>query len=205
VRCPLILALTLGVIATSSAERLITIPLGRKIPFGAVEIDSLFEISNGDTWDRYIGFGITPDFELDYHGERIDQGPMRDTFDLSYNYLPPITDQLPGISFGVEDALNRTVEGRRYYLVTTWRESAENVGGGGGPLELTLGIAQGSQLKPLIGASLPLGENAGLLVEDDGYYLSAGFELHAPKSGLAGRLIVRNQEVLVGANLSLRF
>jgi len=201
----MLLALSLGVASTAVADRLITIPLGRKIGFDEFTVDSFVELSNGDSLDRFVGIGITQDFELDYHGERIDDGPMRDTIDFSYNYLPPIIDQLPGISVGVEDVLNRTSEGRRYYLATTWESSADNIGSGNLPVELTLGIAQGVELKPFVGASLPLGTNANFLVEHDGYRLSTGFEFHAPKSGVAARVFVRDQEVLVGANLTLRF
>jgi len=205
VRCPLLLALSLGIASVAVADRLITIPLGRKIPFDDFKFDTFIDLSNGQTWDRFVGFGLTPDFEIDYHGERIDKGPMRDTLDFSYNYLTPVINQSPGISVGVQDALNRTAERRRFYVATTWRQAVDNIGNGNLPMEITLGVAQGLELKPFVGVSLPIAESVKLLVEHDGYKLATGIEFRASKSGFGARLIVRDQEMMVGANLILRF
>src|SRR5579862_7670689 len=62
VRCPLLLALSLGIASVAVADRLITIPLGRKIPFDDFKFDTFIDLSNGQTWDRFVGFGLTPDF-----------------------------------------------------------------------------------------------------------------------------------------------
>ncbi|MFI5385297.1 MAG: hypothetical protein ACHQ50_04165 [Fimbriimonadales bacterium] len=204
-RRPLLIAILLGIASTALPDRLITIPLGRKITFDTFKIDGFAELSNLGTWDRFVGFGISPEFEVDYHGERIDSGPTRDTLDLSYNYVTPIMNQSPGISVGVQDALNRMRGGRRFYVAATWRQAVDTIGTGNLPLEATLGVSQGSRTLPLVGVSLPFSQDLRLLAEDDGVRIASGIEFRLFKNALGVRLIVRDQDVMVGANLTLRF
>src|SRR5579862_6276184 len=163
VRYLLCLALAFGLATGAFADRLITIPLGRKVLFDDFKFDSFIEMSSGRTWDRYVGFGLTRQIEIDYHGEKIDHGPMRDTFDFSYNYLAPIMNQSPGISVGIQDALNRTQNGRRAYIAATWRQSVDDIGHGNLPLEATLGYSQGSSGAGFVGVSIPLSEQVRFL------------------------------------------
>jgi hypothetical protein len=205
VRVPLSLALSLACASLCAADRLITIPLGRKIPFQNVKFDSFTELSSADSWDRFIGIGISPEFELDYHGERFRGGKMQDTFDFSYNYVAPIMNQAPGISVGVEDMLNRTVEGRRVYLAATWRMSVDSIGRGNLPLDATIGVSQGSRALPFVGVSIPFAQDLRFLVEDDGTRIATGFEWRGFGNMVGAKLFVRDQAVMVGANLTLRF
>jgi len=205
VRFPLLLALALSVVASAAADRLITIPTGRKIPFMDIKFDSFADLSAAKNWDRFVGIGVSPEIELDYHGERFAGGPMKDTFNASYNYVPPITNQSPGLSIGVQDILNRTREGRRYFIAATWRESVDNVGSGNLPMDVTIGVSQGARALPMVGVNLPVSERFRLLVEHDGFRLAAGLEYRALKNAFGARVIVRDQSVMVGANLTLRF
>ena len=204
-RFPLLLALTLGVASACLADRVITVPMGRKIPFRSFKIDSFAELSRARTWDRFVGVGVTPEIEVDYHGERVGGGPIRDTFDFSYNYVSPLINQAPGISVGVQDVLNRTRDGRQVYLAVTWRQAADNIGMGNVPFEVTLGISQGRRLLPLVGVNLPLTESLRLLAEDNGMRIASGIEFRALNNALRLRLIVRDQDVMAGATLTLRF
>jgi hypothetical protein len=205
VRTPLILALVLGAASLATADRLITIPLGRKVPFDNFKFDTFIEMSSGRTWDRYIGFGLTHEIEIDYHGEKIDHGPMRDTFDLSYNLISPLVNQAPGISAGVQDVLNRTRNGRRVYIATTWRQAVDNVGKGNLPFETTLGVSEGHDVRPFVGVSIPLSDQVRFLTEHDGFRIATGFEYKAFKNAFSARLIYRDQDVMFGANLTLKF
>lgn len=195
----------MGVAPICGADRLITIPLGRKIPFMNLKLDTFSELSRSRTWDRFIGFGVTPEIEADYHGERIDDGPMRDTLDLSYNYVAPIINQSPGISLGVQDLLNRTRNGRQFFVATNWRMAVDTIGKGNLPLDVTLGISQGSRALPLVGVSIPFAQDLRLLAEDDGVHIASGIEFRSSNNQFGARLIVRDQDVMVGANLTLRF
>jgi hypothetical protein len=205
VRPILFLALTLGLVSRSCADRLISIPLGRKIPFEMFKIDSFVELSHGRTWDRFLGVGLTPDIEIDYHGERRAGGPMRDTFDASYTYLTPIINQSPGISLGVQDGLNRTADGRRFYLALTFREAVDNIGNGNLPLEATIGVFMGPRTAGFVGVSIPFSDALRLLAEHDGTRISAGLEYRALKDTFGLRILTRDSEVMLGANLRLRF
>jgi hypothetical protein len=205
VRRLLFLTLLLGVASISCADRLITIPLGRKIPFQNFKLDSFMDLAHGRAWDRFLGVGVSPEIEVDYHGERIDGGQMRDSFDFSYNYVPPILNQSPGISVGVLDALNRTNDHRKLYLAATWRMAVDNIGNGNIPMDATLGISYGRQTLPFVGVSAPFTENLRLLVEDDGVRIAAGLELRTLSNHLGLRAFVRGQSVMVGASLTMRF
>jgi hypothetical protein len=198
------LALTLAA-ATSFADRVITVPMGRKIPFGVFKLDTFFELSHSRSFDRWLGVGISPEIELAYHGERIDGGPVRDTIDISYNYVTPLTNQSPGISAGIQDVANRTRDGRQLYLAVTWRTAADNIGMGNVPFDVTLGIAQGDRTHPFVGVSMPFSESLRLLVESNGNRIASGVDLRLFNSAFAARLVIRDQDVMVGANLTLKF
>lgn len=199
-------ALSLLVLAASaSADRLITIPLGRKIPFHQIKFDTFAELSRARSLDRFVGIGVTPEIELDYHGERIDGGPLRDTFDASYNLVAPFTGLTPGISVGLQDGLNRTRNGRRAYLAVTFRNPVDNIGNGNLPLDVTLGISQGDRTRPFLGVSIPMSESLRLQVEHDGYRIASGLEYRLFEDAFGARLIVRDQDVMAGLNFRLKF
>lgn len=203
-RSSLLLALTL-VATTSFADRVITVPMGRKIPFGEFKFDAFQELSRARSFDRWLGVGVSPEIELAYHGERINGGPVRDTLDFSYTYISPLTNQSPGISAGVQDVANRTRDGRRIYVAVTWRTAADNIGSGNVPMDVTLGVAQGSRTLPFVGVSLPFSDSLRLLVESNGNRIASGLDLRLFNSAVAARLVVRDQDVMVGANVTLRF
>jgi hypothetical protein len=179
--------------------------MGRKIPFRTFKIDTFYELSNGRTFDRWVGVGVTPEIEFDYHGERIGGGPVRDSFDVSYNYVTPLMNQSPGISVGIQDVPNRTRDGRRFYLAATWRIAADNVGMGNVPFDVTLGVSQGERTLPFVGVSMPFTEALRGLAESNGSRIAVGVDLRLFKSAFAGRFVVRDRDVMVGANLSLKF
>jgi hypothetical protein len=199
------MALAFALVAASRADRVITVPMGRKIPFGTFKIDTFLELSRARSFDRWIGVGVSPEIELAYHGERVNGGPVRDTLDVSYNYVTPLTNQSPGISAGIQDVANRTRDGRQVYVAVTWRTAADEIGMGNVPLDVTLGIAQGDRTHPFVGASMPLSESLRLLVESNGNRIASGIDLRLFKSALAGRLVIRDRDVMVGANLTLKF
>lgn len=204
-RAPLVLTLTLGVAAISFADRVITVPMGRKVPFRSFKIDTFYELSRARSFDRWVGIGISPEFEVAYRGERINGGEVRDSLDIAYNYVTPLTNQAPGISVGVQDVANRTRDGRRFYLAVTWRTAADNIGMGNVPFDVTLGLSQGDRTLPFVGVSMPFTENFRGLAESNGNRIATGFELRLFRNAFAGRLIIRDQDVMVGATLNLKF
>jgi hypothetical protein len=205
VRVPLILALSLGIAGLAVADRLITIPLGRKVPFGRVKLDSFMELSPSHACDRFIGVGVSPEIEIDYHGEGSKNGPNRDTLDFSYNYVTPITNQSPGLSVGLRDIANRTRQGRQFYLAATWRMAVDTVGRGNLPLEATIGFMQGSRALPFVGVSIPFSDDLRFQVEDDGTRIAVGVEWRGFSNLVGVRAFVRDQRGFVGANLTLKF
>jgi hypothetical protein len=205
VRFPLLLALALASAPLAYADRVITIPTGKKVPYRTVKFDTFIELSGGRSWDRYIGVGVSPEIEIAYHGEKFSGSGERDTLDFSYNYVSPIINASPGISVGVLDVLNRTQDGRRLYIAATFRQAVDNVGMGNLPLEATIGLSQGRRMLPLVGVSVPLSDALRMLVESDGMRISAGSEVRLLNNKLGARLFVRERTVMVGANLTLKF
>ncbi len=193
------LALTTG---TASADRLITIPLGRKVTYRTMRLDSFAEIAHGRTIDYYLGLGVTPDIEFAIKGEKLPGGSLRSTFDISYNYIAPIVNQAPGISVGVQDVLNQTRDHVRVYAAITWRIGLDT---GNVPLETTLGVAQGRRLTPFVGVQLPFSDTFRLLAEHNGYRVAAGIEVRAFRNKFGARLLFRDEDTMLGANLTLRF
>jgi hypothetical protein len=205
VRFPLLLAAVFACVSAAYADRLITIPVGKKIPFRTVKFDTFIELSGGHSWDRYIGVGVSPEIELAYHGERFAGNAATDTLDFSYNYVSPIMNASPGISVGVLDTLNRTRDGRKLYVAATWRLAVDNIGMGNLPLDATIGFSQGSRALPLVGVSIPVSEALRMLVESDGLRIAAGLEVRGFKNMVGARLFVREQTIMVGGNLTLKF
>ncbi len=197
--------LALSVFGWASADWLIGIPIGRKIPYRQVKVDFLSELSRSRSLERRIGVGITPELEVDYHGERLNGGTLRDTLDAQYNFIAPFTGTAPGISFGILDALNRTADGRRVYAVVTFRNAVDNIGNGNLPLDVSLGVSQGDRARAFVGVSLPLSDNLRAQVEHDGFRLSSAIEYRLFDNALGARIAVRETDVLVGANFTLRF
>ncbi len=186
------------------AERLIEIPTGTKIPFGAVRFERVQPLGGGREGESLLGLGIGLSFDTELR--LVDRGGGRQigTFDFAYNYVTPFMGLTPGISFGVQDALSRSERGRRYFAALTYRDPAQAIGGEL-PLDLTLGFFYGrDRSTPFIGVSMPFAEPMRLLMEHDGLELRAGVELR-PLPGLRGRVIFSDRSVLTSLGYMLRF
>jgi hypothetical protein len=196
----LIPLLAFGCIA--HADRLISIPTARKLPFGTVSFEGMSEV-RGRTVEHYLDVGIGTSFELEAHSQRWLSGPTVGTFDVDYSYLAPIPDLAPGISLGVQDALDRTVQRRRYYAAITFRNIFET-SDGEVPADITLGAFLGHQSGAFVGVALPFSKAVWLLAEHDGYRISSGLELR-PTAWASARLIFRDQQTLFDLKLVHRF
>jgi hypothetical protein len=154
--------------------------------------------------EHYLGVGLTTSWELEVRSQNLGLPTAQTTFDLTYNYLSPLTNLTPGFSIGVQDVINKTAEGTRPFIAITFREGFQVVNGEF-PADLTLGMSfVQKRLYPIVGASIPFSEGVRLMAEHDGFRISAGFELK-PIKPLALRFIVRERSSLFGFTFQARF
>ena len=202
VRVPLA-ALVLVLAAAASADRLIRIPTGKKLLSSTFRIEIMTEPSRDRTLG-WVGAGIGQSFDLELTGESFDSNRVDSSFDFSYNYLVPITDFMPGLSFGVQDGLGVTERGRSLYMAITFRLGNYGEHNQDVPTELTIGFWDRKEGVAFGGVSLPFSEHLKLLVEHDARHLTAGFEL-SPLDGGSFRFLFRKSQVLIGLRISQRF
>lgn len=184
----------LALSAGAFADNLINIPIGRKVPYGTIRFEGLFQQSDLKLFLGHIDYGIDSNFDSrltyeDYQGSR-----RVVTGDFSYNYVTPITGISPGISIGMLDVANRTADGRRPYIVNTYR-----VGGADlfNPVELSFGVMYAGRPLGFVGLSFPFSEQLRVLAEDDGRRVNAGFEWRQNRS-LAFRWIFQDSKPQLG-------
>ena len=187
----------------ASADQLIDIPTARKIPFEDVKYEfRAAPVVSGDL-QHFLGIGIGSSFELDFR-DVVNSGlnPVG-TFDFSYNYISAVPSVAPGISLGVVDASNLTQDGRRFYVVSTFRNPMDDLPGNLYS-DISVGFQAGSLTSPFVGVSVPLGSSFYLLAEHNGFRLSSGVELR-PAPHVALRFITRNRETLLSVSAMLKF
>jgi len=186
------------------ADRLIHIPLGKKVPKHVIRIEGDFEQRDFHAFHGYLDAGLTTDLDMTIRNDSVDGEPHRDTLDFSYNYISPIADASPGISVGVQDAANRTPDGRRLYLASTFR-----VGLAGGadtftPAEITMGVFAGKKNAAFVGAMLPLTPAFRLMAEHDGYRVNAGLDIR-PLTNLSVKYLFISSKPQLGIQIRSKF
>lgn len=125
------------------------------------------------------------------------------TFDLGYNFVAPIPGFTPGISFGIQDVMNKTDDGRRPYMAVTFRPTFMTINGDF-PADITLGAYIAANRSVFVSGSLPFSKEFRFLFEHNGFRLASGFEVR-PMPEFAIRLLYRGNDVLGGVMLSKGF
>lgn len=188
---------------TAMADRDITVPKGKKIRDGFVRAEMFFTPGSREA-QAWLGTGFLQSIDLELTGNRQRGGEWRGSMDFSYNYAPPIIDVSPGVSVGVQDALNVTEEGRAVYLAMTYRYGNEGDLNQDVPTELTLGLWSRKSGLFFLGMSLPFSNKVFLLGEHDSRRLAGGIEVR-PFTGLALKSIFESGGTSFGVSLSRKF
>jgi hypothetical protein len=194
---------TLGLAAVASADRVITVPTARKLPFGTVRYEFRSEPRGEGAREHLLAAGISTLYELEVRTSWLDSGKQVGTFDLAYNVLAPLPEIAPGLSFGIQDALDQTEDGRRLYAAITFRPVFVTANGDV-PADVTLGIFQGEYTHPFVGVSLPLARQFRVLAEHNGFRPAAGFEIR-PQPNLGFRIQFRERQTLASLQVTTRF
>ncbi len=190
--------LILGVAAGAMADRFLLTPKGSRIRPGTVRIETL--ATAGRPTRSWLEAGITTNLDL---GVNYIAG--RDaTLDLTWNYLLPITDIAPGLSFGLLDLADKTPEGRAGYLAFT--NHFGNIGDLNMdiPTEFTLGVWTRGKGQPFASVSFPFAEQFRLIAETAGGEITAGMDLR-PIKDVSVRLVWIQGRPSAGLRLSCRF
>lgn len=187
----------------SLADREITIPKGNKIRDGFVRAE-LLGVPGDKTTRAWLGAGFLQAFDFEFTSIRTKTQDWTQSFDVSYNFAPPITDISPGLSVGVQDALNRTENGRAVYLAATFRYGNTGELNQDVPTELTLGFWSRQSGLFFIGASLPFSDKFLLIAEHDSSRLAGGLEFR-PVPGLVLKSVFEADGTSFGVSLRHRF
>lgn len=172
-----ILAIALAAVP-AAADRLILLPVGKKVPFRAIKAQYGFDGAERDNSYTTLAFGIGTSFELEVTRDRGYFGSHRDVVDLNYNLNDPVIHYAPGMSVGVRDVFDRSNEGRNLYIAFTYQEGQIGELNMDAPAEGTFGFRVGEKtFFMFIGAYVPYSTQIALLAEmqTDGYF-SAGLE-----------------------------
>jgi len=199
VAVPVLMAFT----ASAFADRLLQIPTGRKIPFRSLRSELWFEPHQDGTTEYYAAAGLTNSIDFEIRTQRFRNQDVKQALDFSYQFVGPIPDLSPGISVGIQDALNQTSDGRRPYLAFTLRQTM-SVLDGDAYGDLTLGTFFGVKSGALIGFSLPVTQKFRLVVDHNGYRAAGGLEI-APFAGASVKLIARGDQTFLTLGYTRRF
>jgi hypothetical protein len=147
---------------------------------------------------------VTKDIEVEFQLNRFDQRVSLGTFNASYLFSPAIVDTAPGLALGVQDAMDRTREGRMYYIALTYRLGLDGDYNSKTPLELTMGAGFGRRHGMFVGVQIPFRWSFRGFAEYDLRRFTSGLE-YRPWHHLALRAMFRDNETLFGARVSYRF
>jgi hypothetical protein len=186
----------------AAADRLVDIPIGRKLLQGTVRVRATAPLEAGRATQVLVGSGVLESYDVDVVLDRETRGRWRASLDVSFNFAPPITDIAPGVSVGVLDIANRA-EGRAAYLAFTQRFGNYGELNQNTPTEVTLGVWSRGNGLVFVGASLPLWDRLLVLAEATGQGVTAGFEAR-PARGLSLRFLTAPEGPRLQASLQLR-
>jgi len=197
-----VLGLILLAPVAASADRLFELPTASKVRTGEWQFRHRAEqgrLGRGST-GLATGMGEAVDLELIYLNARKPAG----TLDLSYNLVPALADNLPGLSIGVQDAFARTAEGRGMYFVMTFKYNQFGTYNSNTPAEISIGAGGGRFKGVFFSAMLPLADQLRLVAEHDSRRLTAGLALQ-PRTDLKLHWMFRRDATLLGADYSYKF
>ncbi len=190
---------------SAMADRLIFIPVGKKVPFKAIKLNYMWDSENSDLNRSTLTAGIGVSFEFAATTNSNFLGDNDSIFDLSYSIADPLVDYAPGIAVGIRDIENSSEIGRYVYVALTFRQGQSGVWNGEYPAEATIGIkygAHGPQL--MMGGYVPLASFLAIVAEIDHDRAIGGFELKLMPD-LEVRCLHRSGLKLYSASYQVRF
>jgi len=201
VSCLLVLLCLSG---AAAADRIILAPNALKVWNRNARIEYMTEPTKSDNWRTFLAVGLTPNLEAELILNRLENRPTLGSFNASYQFIVPIVDTAPGVSVGVQDALDRTPERRMYYLAFTQRFGLDGPYNSQNPLEITAGFGFGRRSGVFVGAMIPFTWQFRLLAEHDLNRVAGGFE-YQPFHGSAIRAIFQQGSTQLSFRYTFKF
>jgi hypothetical protein len=199
-----LLSVSLGLIAgLVHADRILNVPTGRTMGLGTFRAEYLYGLNNRGAKEQFIGFSPVSSLDIELRNRFRFDDPGNLTADVSYNYVAPVPSISPGISFGVLDASNRTLDGRRGFVAITFREALD-IGQVSENGDFTIGMQFGGISSGFMGVALPLSGRTKFLFEHNGARLTGGIESNLIK-GLNLRVFTQENLLLGGLSYAIRF
>jgi hypothetical protein len=161
------------------ADRLIFIPVGKKVPFKAIKFQHMWDADNSDLNRSTVTAGIGVSFEFAATTNSNFLGDEDSIYDLSYSISDPLVDYGPGITVGIRDISNSSTDGRYAFFALTFRQGQSGVWNGEYPAEATIAIkygAHGPQL--MMGGYVPLASFVAFIAEIDHDRVIGGLQLN---------------------------
>lgn len=184
-----------GVAAGAVADRFLLTPTGNRVRPGTVRVEAL--AIAGRPTRSWLEAGITTNLDLGV--SHIAGGSA--SLDLTWNYLLPITDIAPGISFGLLDLADKTPERRAAYLAFTKRFGNMGDLNSDIPTEFTLGMWTRDRGQPFASVSFPFADQFRLIAETSGGEIRAGFDVR-PIKDMSVRVVWMDGRPSAGLRLS---
>ena len=183
---------------------LVFVPSGEKLPFQTGRSEVMWTATTSKDTTTTLGFGLTHEIEIDMTTETLDPRGTLASFDTSYTFTDPVVNFLPGFTIGVQDAMNQTATGRRFYIATSYEVGLTGIYNGDSPMRLTVGAYTGGLNGPFVGVAIPFSRTFIGLAEHDSRNLTAGFQLK-PTEDTYIEWLFKNNEVLWAAGFTMRF
>lgn len=158
-------------ISVASADRLIEIPTGKLLYPERMAIEAGV-LAGAPSRERVlVNFRIGDLWEV--QGARTGFDSRLEVYNLQYSLYPEIPGYAPGVSVGVVDALNRTAQGRGYFMAISYGIAALGETPLDHDLRVHLGFGGGSLSSFFLGFDVPLTNQLFLRAEHTGEQINA--------------------------------
>lgn len=200
----LYLALPLMLLPVSAfADRLISIPTALKVRYNTARLEHQWDLYKPELRRSYLGVGLTRDIDTEFILNTIGNNKHLASAHLSYQFMVPLVDTAPGLSFGVQDLANKA-DGQMFYMALTMRYGQDEQATLNSPVELTLGYGFGPKNGFFTGVSLPFSWQFRAMAEHDTRKIWVGFE-YSTHQGLAARLMFNDKRPHFGLRWTVKY
>lgn len=195
--------MALLLVMPASADRVFRTFKGSKLPQGVVRADWLYTPST-ELSEFWLGYGLSEIFAIELTALDRPGETTRFSGNFTYNFILPITDFTPGISFGLADLADETRLGTAGYMAITFRSGNFGDANQDLPTDLSIGVAFGRETRAFVGAELPFSRQFSLALEYDGFDPAVGFRV-SPLTGLQAVFLVQPNQTSLGLQFRRRF
>jgi hypothetical protein len=178
--------------------------MGSKIPLGVARLEHMFDQAHPGKLRSSLAMGLTEAIDAEITYEEGQGSGKVVSYDLSYNFVPPIVNLSPGFSVGVRDGRGVTEDGRFFYAAMTEKFGLTGTYNSDVPAEVSLGLGVGDTDSAFVAVMLPLRTTFRVLAEYDTRRISSALE-YRPVPQFWVRWIHRPEQTLWSLTLEHKF